>query len=414
MKKVRISDICEVYDGPHATPTKTKFGPIYLGIKAITEDGFLDTMEFAHLSEEDYQVWTKRVTPKENDIVFSYEATLNRYALIPKDFYGCLGRRLAILRAKNDDLNIFWLYYYFQSPQWQTFISNHMISGSTVNRISIDDFPDYKINLPSRKEQDAIVAIINSVTNKISLNNKINAELESMAKTIYDYWFTQFDFPDENGRPYKSSGGKMVWNEELQREIPVGWEVGNLYDLADFVNGLACQNFRPKYNEQSLPVIKIKEMHDGFTNETEYVSNNIPEKIIVHTGDILFSWSATLEVQLWSGKTGGLNQHIFKIYPKKIFGKYYVYIQLKEYVINFQKIAESRKTTMGHITTDHLNQSRVTLPPKEVNSSFEVAVGPIYENIQRNNKENDQLTKLRYWLLPMLMNGQIEFKYGVI
>ena len=140
----------------------------------------------------------------------------------------------------------------------------------------------------------------------------LNRNLEAMARQLYDYWFVQFDFPDEDGKPYKSSGGKMVWNEKLKRNIPENWYCGNLFDIAVFTNGLACQKFRPKEDEESLPVIKIREMHDGINADTELVSANIPGDLIVNNGDVLFSWSASLEVMLWAFGKGGLNQHIFR------------------------------------------------------------------------------------------------------
>lgn len=227
-----------------------------------------------------------------------------------------------------------------------------------------------------------------------------------MAKTLYDYWFVQFDFPGENGRPYRTSGGEMVWNTRLKREIPKGWEVGNLYRVADFINGLACQKYRAKEGEAELPVIKIKEMHDGITADTEKVSANIPEKNRISDGDVLFSWSATLEVMYWFGGNGGLNQHIFKVTPKAYFSKEYVFQQLSAYVINFVKMAEARKTTMGHITTDHLEQSSIVLPPKNMIDKITSLLHPIHTKIGQLKLENRELIKLRDWLLPMLMNGQ--------
>lgn len=129
------------------------------------------------MSEEDYVKWTKRVTPKYGDIVFSYEATLGRYALIPKDFYGCLGRRLAVVRPKDERINIKWLYYYFRSTEWTVFIKNNTVKGSTVDRISIENFPSYKIPLIDRKEQDKIVDVLSSIDDKIDNNVKINDNL---------------------------------------------------------------------------------------------------------------------------------------------------------------------------------------------------------------------------------------------
>ena len=176
-KRIPISKICEVYDGPHATPKKIDKGPVYLGIDAITDDGKIDSKEYSYLSEEDYTKWTKRVTPKYGDIVFSYEATLGRYALIPKGFYGCLGRRLAVIRNVSSEINTKWLFYYFRSPEWTQFIESKIIKGSTVNRISIEDFPSYTVPCISLEKQNAIVNILSRLDEKIELNKEINDNL---------------------------------------------------------------------------------------------------------------------------------------------------------------------------------------------------------------------------------------------
>jgi type I restriction enzyme S subunit len=253
---------------------------------------------------------------------------------------------------------------------------------------------------------------------KIEINSRINRELEGLAKLLYDTWFVQFDFPMTaeqaaalgnprlTGKPYKSSGGPMVHNPTLKRRIPAGWEVGSLLDLADFTNGIACQKYRPT-GDQRLPVIKIKEMRDGFTNSSEYVCPNaIPEKIIINNGDILFSWSASLEVMIWTGGNGALNQHIFKVtsekYPRCIY-----YFALLNYLQHFKMLADLRKTTMGHITQDHLDQSRIVLPPPAIALAFECVTAPIFSKYLNAKHQNQELTRLRDWLLPMLMNGQV-------
>lgn len=175
--RIAIMSICEIYDGPHATPKKTLNGPVYLGIDAITDDGKINSKEFSHLSEEDYIKWTKRVTPQFGDIVFSYEATLGRYALIPKEFNGCLGRRLAVIRNISSAINTKWLYYYFRSPEWTQFIQSKTIKGSTVNRISIEDFPTYTVPKLPLKQQNQMVRILSSIDDKIELNQAINDNL---------------------------------------------------------------------------------------------------------------------------------------------------------------------------------------------------------------------------------------------
>lgn len=261
--------------------------------------------------------------------------------------------------------------------------------------------------------QKAIGQLLDHINDKISNNNAICSDLEAMAKLLYDYWFVQFDFPDENGKPYKSSGGKMVWNEELKREIPEGWEVSNLYSIADFINGLACQKFRPIDEQHKLPVIKISEMHNGVTDNTEFVRDDIDSSHIISNGDILFAWSASLEIMLWNGGKGGLNQHIFKVVPK-VASSNYVYLQLKSYIVNFVRMAESRKTTMGHITTDHLNQSRIAVPKSTLLEKFQYNTSALFEEITKLKEETQELTSLRDFLLPMLMNGQVKVgKVGV-
>ena len=255
--------------------------------------------------------------------------------------------------------------------------------------------------------QASIGRLLDDINEKIANNNTICSNLEALAKLLYDYWFVQFDFPDENGKPYKSSGGKMVWNDELKREIPAEWEVGNLYDIAIFINGLACQNYRPVDDSHKLPVIKIGEMHNGIGTNVEWARDDVPQKNIIDNGDILFSWSASLEVMLWNKGKGVLNQHIFKVVPQR-YDKSYVFQQLAGYIINFVKMAEARKTTMGHITTDHLIQSRIALPPIELSKKYGEYVEGIYSKLLNCSVENEQLASLRDFLLPMLMNGQVK------
>ena len=246
---------------------------------------------------------------------------------------------------------------------------------------------------------------------KIQYAIPINDNLEKMAKQLYDYWFVQFDFPDEIGRPYKSSGGEMVWNDKLKREIPCGWYCGTLLDIAEYTNGLACQRFRP-IDDNKLPVVKIKEMHDGLSSDTEWVRSDIPESVKVYDGDVLFSWSASLEVMLWAYGNGGLNQHIFKVTSKNGFPRSFYFYQLIDYIGNFKRMAEARKTTMGHITQDHLKQSTIALPQNiDIANKLEERLCPIFYAIVKNCQEIMTLTKQRDELLPLLMNGQASLNY---
>jgi len=242
---------------------------------------------------------------------------------------------------------------------------------------------------------------------KIAICRKEVTELEGIAKLIYDRWFVEFEFPNSKNIPYRSNGGLMVWNEELKREIPSGWSADNLYRIANYVNGCACQKYPPK-GERGLPVVKIKEMHEGFTNDTEFVSSTIPEKYVIEDGSLLFSWSASLEVMRWTRGRAGLNQHIFHVVPKTPFPLEFVTETLARYIVNFKAYAEARKTTMGHITSDHIDQSRIVIPPANILSSYHTIVSPIFDRMLCLEKQMQGYSSLRDRLLPMLMNGQVE------
>lgn len=297
-----------------------------------------------------------------------------------------------------------YLYYLLDNLNFENLKSSSVVPSLNRNYVYPMKVPFYS----SISDQEKISKVLWKIEKKIALNTRINAELEAMAKQLYDYWFVQFDFPNENGTPYKSSGGKMVYDEKLKREIPEGWEVKNLFYIANYKNGLACQNYRPKEDEDSLHVIKINEMHNGFTPETERASANIPSEVIIENGDVLFAWSASLEVMLWGLGRGALNQHIFKVTSNNSFPKSFFYHQLLEYVDYFRRIAEAKKTTMGHITKDHLEQSQIAVPPTtDLPNQLEKILSPVMDKIVSLSSERIYLTHLRDSLLPMLMNGQV-------
>lgn len=298
--------------------------------------------------------------------------------------------------------NFEYVYYYLKT-QYEALRS---LSSGVRKNLNSSDIKNYPINLPdSLEEQESIAKVLKSLDDKIELNNKISTELEIMAKTLYDYWFVQFDFPDADGKPYKLSGGKMVYDEVLKREIPEGWKQSTLWDIANYYNGLAMQKYRST-GDDYLPVIKIREMNNGISPDTEKASIDIPKAAIVDDGDLLFSWSATLDVKIWSQGKGALNQHIFKVtsddYPQSFY-----YFELMNYLSHFKMMADLRKTTMGHITLEHLKQANIVLPPIELIEKLDEKLKPIFEHILVLKKESNSLVKLRDWLLPMLMNGQV-------
>ena len=304
-----------------------------------------------------------------------------------------------ILNASNSH-DTKYLYYKLSLVNFKNYVT-----GSAQPKLTKDNLNSIILHIHKDSEQRRIAAVLSALDAKIDCNNRINTELESMAKTLYDYWFVQFDFPDANGKPYKSSGGKMVYNATLKREIPEGWNDGSLWDIARYFNGLAMQKYRPNGSDY-LPVIKIREMSEGLSNSTEKASPDIHQDAIINDGDVLFSWSATLDVRIWSRGRGALNQHIFKVTSDK-YPKTFYYFELLGYLAHFKMMAEKRKTTMGHITQDHLKQSKICIPPTDLLCKAHEMIDRIFKKRLVHEKENQELVRLRDWLLPMLMNGQV-------
>ena len=417
MQKIRIGDYFDVFDGAHATPKKTDEGPVYLGIDSVTNDGKINPEGFAHLSVEDYQKWSKRVKPQYGDLVFSYEATLGRYALIPNGFYGCLGRRLALLRSKTDKINIKWMYYYFLSPEWTAYIINHTVKGSTVNRISVEDFPDFEIPYKDIAVQDRIVEVLSAIDAKVDLNKAINDNLQHQLKLLYDYWFTQFDFPDDNGKPYRASGGAMVWNEQLKCEIPHDWSIGTVSDcVAKISTGL---NPRDNFvlGNGSIRYITVKNLtttgsldFSGCDMIDEEARTIVHRRSDISVGDILFASIAPLgrcyliqqEPTDWD-----INESVFSIRSKtdKITPEYlYLFFQSDSFI---QKATNtSTGSIFKGIRINTLLDTKMIIPELQVCRNFTSAIKPLLAEINNNSAETARLTTLRDWLLPMLMNGQ--------
>ena len=208
-----------------------------------------------------------------------------------------------------------------------------------------------------------------------------------MAKSIFDSYFIDLE-------PY---GGVK----------PDDWQFSNLTGIANYLNGLAMQKFRPQDNEQGLPVLKIKELRQGFTDSTsDLCSPNIRRDYIIHDGDVIFSWSGSLLVDFWTGGECGLNQHLFKV-TSDTYDKWFYYAWTKHHLDRFVKIAADRATTMGHIKRDALEKAEVLIPSDEDFEEIGKMLKPIYDQILNNRVESRKLVALRDNLLPKLMSGEI-------
>lgn len=373
-------------------------------------NGLIDLEECKFISFKQAQGLRKGFA-QEGDVLLTHKATIGRTSIVPDIPYPylMLTPQVTYYRVLNSSiLNNQFLKYYFDYEPFQQTFKLWAGAGSTRAYLGIIGQRNLTIKIPDIKSQIDIVGVLSVIDKKIDINNKSKALLEDIAQTLYNYWLVQFDFPDIEGKPYKSYGGKMVYNEVLKREIPEGWKDSTLWDIAKYYNGLAMQKYRST-DDEYLPVIKIREMNNGISPDTEKARVDIPKAAVIEDGDLLFSWSATLDVKIWSQGKGALNQHIFKVtsddYPQSFY-----YFELMNYLSHFKMMADLRKTTMGHITLDHLKQANIVLPPSDLIKNLDEKLKPVFDRSLILQKENYKLIELRDWLLPMLMNGQVTVK----
>jgi type I restriction enzyme S subunit len=227
---------------------------------------------------------------------------------------------------------------------------------------------------------------------KTKLNLQMNATLEAIAQATFKRWFVNFRYPSFNGKHIDG--------------LPKGWRKAPLDEIAEYLNGLALQNFPPESNTEYLPVIKIRELRQGVTDSTDRASVNIPREYIVNDGDVLFSWSGSLEVIIWCAGAGALNQHLFKVSSKN-YPKWFYYFWTKHHLPVFQSIAEGKATTMGHIQRRHLTEATVNVPTDEVLKQADEILSPILDRYIEAKLENRRLIQLRDSLLPKLTSEKI-------
>ena len=295
-------------------------------------------------------------------------------------------------KAKEDNDNEY-LYYLLSSLN----LNHHHIGGAQP-LMTQDIIGRIEVVVPKEKEdQRRIASILSSLDRKIELNNKINADLEEMAQAIFKNWFVDFE-------PFKD--GKFV-DSELGM-IPEGWKVGRLTEIASYMNGLAMQKFPPENNEDSLPVLKIKELGQGFCGtDSDRCSCNIKDECKIHNGDVIFSWSGTLLVDVWCGGDCGLNQHLFKV-TSKDYPKWFYYYWTKHHLQEFIHIAKDKAVTMGHIKRGHLEEAMVAIPDNDSMEKAHELFEPILSKMISLRLENSRLSLLRDTLLPRLMSGELE------
>lgn len=328
-------------------------------------------------------------------------------AIIPetKDFKFVLNQRVGKIIENKDVVDKLYLHHLLATNVIKTQIES-TATGTTQRNISPDKISDLIAWLPDLSTQKKIADVLSCIDDKIALNNKTNSELENMAKTVYDYWFTQFDFPDANGNPYKTSGGKMEYNQVLKREIPVGWEVGKLSEIANITMGQSPNG--ESYNENGEGTIFYQGSTDfGTRSPSIRVYTTAPTRF-AKVNDILMSVRAPVGTLNIANTDCCIGRGLAAL-NSKTKSISFLYCIMRNFQRQFE-LLDSIGTTFGSITKDDLFGLQVVIPKQEVIDAFDKIGNEIFEKQSKLNEENEELTKLRDYLLPLLMNGQIEVK----
>ena len=296
-----------------------------------------------------------------------------------------------------------FIYYLARSPYFREKAISCMEGTSGRKRVNETALKHLNIKVPPIETQQKIAKILSDIDNKIELLHQINDNLAKLAKTIYDYWFVQFDFPDENGKPYKSSGGKMVYNEVLKREIPQGWEVDNIFNVASIQYGFPFSTEFFNENKIGVPVIRIRDIKDNQISNFS-TEEKIDSKYIIKKGEILIGMDGNFHINYWANDNCYLNQRVVKIQGIELSNIY-----LKEQIEPYIKTREKSisRTTVGHLSDKDLRSINIIIPNNlimiKINSFYNNTLNKFIENLQ----QIQHLQSLRDWLLPMLMNGQV-------
>ena len=379
----KISDIGTVVGG--ATPSTKKPENYENGTIAWITPKDLSTFTRRYIqrgerniSEIGLKSCSTQLLPKDT-VLFSSRAPIGYVAIATNEVCTNQGFKSVV---PNENTNPLFLYYLLKYNKDKI---EGMGSGTTFKEVSGNTMKNIVVSVPTdKKVQERISSMLGSIDDKIEENERINNNLEYQARAIFINEFLSLKTP------------------------PDGWKQASLIDIADYLNGLAMQKYRPADDEIGISVLKIKELRQGCCdNNSELCSPNIKSEYIIHDGDVIFSWSGSLLVDFWCGGICGLNQHLFKVTSSK-YDKWFYYAWTKHHLDRFISVAADKATTMGHIKRGELAKAEVFIPNESDYSRIGALLQPIYDLIISNRIENKKLALLRNTLLPKLMSGELD------
>lgn len=405
MNRYKIGQLLTI---KHGFPFKGEFFAQSGEYIILTPANFYEEGGFKYTigKEKFYQgEFPKEYICKKDDLIVAMtqqaEGLLGSTALVPEDDKYLHNQRIGLITVNDKITDKNYVNYLFRTPFVRKQIRD-TASGSKVKHTSPEKICEVEVYIPEIGVQKKIGSLLKALDSKIENNNKINAELELMAKTIYDYWFLQFEFPNEEGKPYKSSGGNMVWNEELKREIPEGWEVTTIGDVT-----VCHDSKRIPLTGNEREEIKGNIPYYGATGIMGYVNRPIfdGDYVLVAEDGSVMNEKGNPIIQRASGKIW-VNNHAHVLEPIKNYSCKLLMMILKDIPVAAIKTGSIQMK----INQENLNKVKILDIPNEIKKQINKQFETIDKMILENNKENQELASLRDFLLPLLMNGQVGFK----
>ena len=407
MKKIRLGDLVNTSSG--ATPLSSNKEYYENGDIPWINSGEVGQykINFAEkfITKEGFEKSNTKIFPKDTILVAMYGATAGKTSIL--NINACTNQAVCAILPSENVNNIFLKYKLDSIYDYLVQIS----SGSARDNLSQKVIQDLEINLPLLETQQKIAKILSDIDDKIEVLHQINDNLAELAKTIYDYWFVQFDFPDENGKPYKTSGGKMVYNEVLKREIPEGWEVKKLGEILTIASGFPFDS--NDYNEYgNYQIITIKNVQENYlslskADRISFIPSKMKSFCFLEIGDILISLTGNVGRLCFVNKQNLLlNQRVGKFLCDEKYKNYiYCLFNSNETKVRLEKIATG--SSQKNLSPIDAVDSFSFIPKENILKKFNKKTNPIYKKNIENLQQIERLQSLRDWLLPMLMNGQV-------
>ena len=409
METKKLIDCCEfISDGDHLPPPKSDSGVPFITISNITGQNKLSLEDTMFVPESYYNGLNENKKAQKGDILYSVVGSFGKPVYVDFDKQMVFQRHIAILRPKRN-VNARFIYYTMLNPQFYKLVDKLAI-GCSQRTVTLDTLRNIEVNLPDKDIQDKMVGILSLIDEKIDINNNVNDNLEQQLMLLYDYWFTQFDFPDNDGNPYQTSGGKMVWNDTLKRNIPENWKVQSV--ISNCLSSIIKPGVEIFNTKTYLATADVKGTSISTGTIVDYDGRESRANMQPSINSVWFAKMKNSIKHLY------LNKEMEPIISSSILSTGFCGLQCNE--ISFEYIAsyvsnayfEIHKDMLAHgatqeaVNNDDLAGVHIIIPEDTVLRAYHETTQAIYAQISKNVCENQELVKLRDWLLPMLMNGQ--------